>query len=62
MKAVALALGKASGRNEFGGVYGELYRKFGVANSSMLPARRFQEAMRFLTEWHENVTDNPLPF
>ena len=56
VKAVALALGKASGRNEFGGVYGELYRKFGVASYKMLPARRFQEAMRFLAEWYETVT------
>ena len=62
VKAVALALGKASGRNEFGGVYGELYRKFGIAGYRMLPARRFQEAMRFLTEWHETVTGGPLPF
>jgi len=62
VKAVALALGKASGRNEFGGVYGELYRKFGIAGYRMLPARRFQEAMRFLTEWHETVAGGPLPF
>jgi len=62
VKAVALALGKASGRNEFGGVYGELYRKFGVASYRMLPARKFQEAMRFLAEWHETVTGGPLSF
>ncbi len=62
VKAVALALGKASGRNEFGGVYGELYRKFGVASYRMLPARRFQDAMNFLAEWYESVTGGPLPF
>ena len=62
VKAVALAIGKKSGRNEFGAVYGELYRKFGITGYKQLPARRFQEAMRFLTEWHENVTDAPLPF
>ncbi|MBX7250619.1 MAG: ORF6C domain-containing protein [Candidatus Promineofilum sp.] len=62
VKAVALAVGKKSGRNEFGAVYGELYRKFGITGYKQLPARRFQEAMRFLTEWHENVTDSPLPF
>ena len=54
--------GKDSGRNEFGGVYGELYRKFGVTGYRMLPARRFQEAMSFLAEWHETVTGGPLPF
>ena len=62
VKAVALAIGKKSGRNEFGAIYGELYRKFGIAGYKQLPARRFQEAMRFLAEWHENVTGGPLPF
>jgi len=42
VKAVALALGKASGCNEFGDAYGELYRKFGVASYKMLPARQFR--------------------
>jgi len=56
VKAVAIALGKKSGRNEFGGVYGELYRKFGITGYKMLPARRFEEAMGFLTEWYETIT------
>jgi hypothetical protein len=62
VKAVALAIGKKSGRNEFGAIYGELYRKFGITSYKELPARRFEEAMKFLTEWHETVTDSPLPF
>jgi len=61
VKAVALALGKKSGRNEFGAVYGELYRKFGITGYKMLPARRFDEAMKFLTDWHEDMTGT-LPF
>jgi len=56
VKAIALALGKASGRNEFGGFYGELYRKFGVASCRMLRARRFEEATSFLADWHQMVT------
>ncbi|MBX7253319.1 MAG: hypothetical protein K1X50_15175 [Candidatus Promineofilum sp.] len=52
VKAVALAFGKDSGRNEFGGVYGEFYRKFGVASNRMLPARRLEEATSFLADWH----------
>jgi hypothetical protein len=52
VKTVALALGKKSGRNEFGAVYGELYRKFGITGYKMLPASRFGEAMKFLTDWH----------
>jgi hypothetical protein len=55
VKAVALTLGKTTGRNEFGAVYGELYRKFGITSYRMLLARRFEEAMRFLTDWHEDL-------
>ncbi|HQF72059.1 MAG TPA: phage antirepressor N-terminal domain-containing protein [Promineifilum sp.] len=61
VKAVALALGKKTNRNEFGAVYGELYRKFGITGYKMLPAHRFDEAMKFLTDWHENL-GGPLPF
>ena len=61
VKTVALALGHKTGRNEFGAVYGELYRKFGITGYKLLPARRFDEAMKFLTDWHENLT-GPLPF
>lgn len=56
VKAIALALGKKSGRNEFGAVYGELFRRFGITSYKLLPSRRFTEAMAFLTEWYEQVT------
>ena len=36
VKTVALKLGKKSGRNEYGAVYGELYRKFGVPGYKQL--------------------------
>jgi hypothetical protein len=62
VKAVALALGKKSGRNEFGAIYGELYRKFGITGYKMLPARRFGEAMKFLTDWYEEVTGEGAAF
>lgn len=62
VKAVALELGRKSGRNEFGAIYGELYRKFGITSYKMLPARRFTEAMRFLTEWHNSLTEAGGPF
>jgi hypothetical protein len=55
VKAVALAAGKKSGHNEFGAVYGELYRKFGITSYKQLPTRRFDEAMKFLTDWYENL-------
>jgi hypothetical protein len=62
VKAVAIELGRKSGRNEFGAIYGELYRKFGITSYKMLPTRRFDEAMKFLTDWHESVTGAGGPF
>ena len=60
MKAVAIKMAQKSGRNEFGGVYGELYRKFGITSYKMLPAGRFEEAMEFLNEWYGSLTgDEP---
>jgi hypothetical protein len=61
VKAVAMKLGQKSGRNEYGAVYGELYRKFGITGYKQLPARRFDEAMKFLTDWHEGLIGT-LPF
>ncbi|MBP6470649.1 MAG: ORF6C domain-containing protein [Chloroflexi bacterium] len=55
VKAVALALGKETGRNEFGACYGELYRKFGITSYKLMPQRKFEEAMKFLTEWHQSL-------
>ncbi len=41
-KSVAIALGKQTKKNEFGAVYGEMYRKFGITGYKLLPARRFR--------------------
>ena len=73
VKSIATALGKKSGRNEYGAVGGEdsawrvlpqvrhpqkprrrLYRE--------LPARRFDEAARFLADWYQTLTGEGLPF
>jgi hypothetical protein len=60
VKAVAMKMSEQSGRNEYGGVYGELYRKFGITSYKLLPANRFQDAMDFLTQWHGSlVGDEP---
>lgn len=61
VKTVALKLGKKSGRNEYGAVYGELYRKFGVTGYKQLPASKFQQAMNWLNEWRDNI-EGDLPF
>lgn len=55
VKAVAMKMSEQSGRNEFGGVYGELYRRFGITSYKLLPASQFQEAMDFLTQWHQSL-------
>ena len=55
VKAIAMALSKRSGTNQYGSVYGELYRKFGITSYKLLPANRFQEAMKFLSGWHQEL-------
>lgn len=61
VKTVALKLGMQSGRNEYGAVYGELYRKFGITGYKQLPASKFQQAMNWLNEWRESI-EGSLPF
>ena len=61
VKTVAMKLSKASGRNEYGGVYGELYRKFGITSYKQLPAAKFDEAMSWLNEWRESI-EGGVPF
>ena len=58
VKAVALQLGQRSGKNEYGGVYGELYRRFEIASYKDMPASRFDEAMDFLNEWLQTLTQS----
>jgi hypothetical protein len=63
VKAVALVYGKQTGRNEFGGVYGEMYRKFGITSYKLLPAKKFVDAMRWLSDWYSQVTgSDEIPF
>ncbi len=56
VKAVAMQLSRQTGRNEYGGVYGELYRRFEITSYKLLPARRFPEAMDFLNQWYASLT------
>ena len=58
VKAVAMQLSKQTGRNEYGGVYGELYRRFEITSYKLLPASRFQEAMDFLNQWYASLTSD----
>lgn len=58
VKAVAMELSKNTGRNEYGGVYGELYRRFEISSYKRLPAEQFSEAMDWLNEWYQSLTSN----
>lgn len=62
VKALALELGKRSGSNEFGGVYGELYRRYEITSYKLLPIEKFDEAMKFLSDWYASLTGEQLPF
>ncbi|MCA9970591.1 MAG: ORF6C domain-containing protein [Anaerolineales bacterium] len=56
VKAIAIALGKQSGRNEFGATWGEFYRRFGISKYRYLPASRFDEALAWLNEFYQSIT------
>jgi hypothetical protein len=63
VKAVALAQGKQTKRNEFGAVYGELYRRYDITSYKLLPAAKFEKAMAFLNEWFGSLNpDEAIPF
>jgi hypothetical protein len=62
VKAIALELGKRSGRNEYGGVYGELYRRFDINSYKLLPSSKFDTAMNWLNQWLQTLTDASVAF
>ena len=55
VKAVAMKLSEKTGRNEYGGVYGELYRKFEITSYKLLPVGEFKDAMTWLSEWYQQI-------
>ena len=60
VKAIGLVLSKKHRRNEYGAIYGEMYRKFGITSYKMLPAAMFDDCMAWLTEWYEELTGEAL--
>lgn len=56
VKAIAIAMGKKTGRNEFGAIWGEFYRKFGIAKYRYLPASKFDKALAWLNEFYQELT------
>ncbi len=62
VRAIGLHLTKTSGENQYGKVWGEFYRKFGVSKYRNLSAAKFDEAFKFLSDWYVELTDESLPF
>ena len=58
VKAIAHQLGKRSGRNEYGGVYGELYRRYGINSYKELPQDQYDDAMNWLNEWLQSLVQD----
>jgi len=60
VKAVAHELGKNSRRNEYGGVYGELYRRYSINSYKALPKSKFDDALNWLNNWLQSlISDTP---
>ena len=63
VRAVGLIFGRQTGRNEYGGVYGELYRRYSVNSYKRLPAAKYNEAMDWLRQWYASLSDSEnVPF
>lgn len=62
VKAVAMELSKINRSNQYGAVYGEMYRKFGITSYKLLPAGKFEEAMGWLTDWYQRLVGEEAPF
>ena len=62
VKAIAMELGKTTKRNEYGAIYGEVYRREGITSYKMLPAHRFETVMKWLSGWYQELTNRELPF
>jgi len=60
VKAIAHELGKRTKRNEYGGVYGELYRRYNINSYKILPKSKFEDALNWLNDWLQSlISDSP---
>lgn len=65
VKAIAAEIEKRTKKNEYGAIYGQLYREFGITSYKQLPANKFDQAMAWLTNWYRRITGatgGDLPF
>jgi hypothetical protein len=65
VKAIGIEIQKRTKKNEFGAIYGQLYREFGITSYKQLPAHKFEQVMAWLTDSYRSVTGatgDDLPF
>jgi hypothetical protein len=65
VKTIAAEIQKRTKKNEYGAMYGQLYREFGITSYKQLPANKFDDAMAWLTDMYRRVTGatgGELPF
>ena len=55
VKAVALIMSKQTKANQYGAVYAELYRRYGITEYKLLPLSKFADCMAWLNEWREQL-------
>lgn len=56
VRAIAFKITETTGQNEYGRCWGEFYRKFGVSKYRFLSAAKFDEAMKWLNDWYQDLT------
>lgn len=56
IKTIATEIQKRTKQNEYGKIYGQLYRQFGITSYKQLPAGKFDQAMAWLTDFYRQVT------
>ncbi|MCA9944755.1 MAG: ORF6C domain-containing protein [Ardenticatenaceae bacterium] len=56
IKTIAGEIQKRTKQNEYGKIYGQLYRQFGITSYKQLPASKFNDAMMWLTNMFRNIT------
>jgi hypothetical protein len=58
VKAVAMILSQQTKSNAYGGVYGELYRRYSITSYKQLPLTKFVRCMDWLNEWRQQLESN----
>lgn len=56
VKALAeLMAGKDAGKNHYQGIFGELYRRFGISSYKVIRQEDYQQVLIFLSDWHKSL-------